>query len=156
MTTLPRSAGAIALAAFLAASPALAADPSPIPARGADEIGPRVIDLGGPAPGQRAPAGDTTTRFFVHNPAAVQADQVGYAAGGYPGLWTGDGTFSRRGHHAFLNRAATIGSTGTTAGVSFRGPRHVFPGGGIASPGISNFTPKVGVRSSVIIGNFRR
>jgi hypothetical protein len=140
--TLPRSAGALALAAFLTAGPAWAAGPSPIPSRAADEIGPRVIDLGGPAPGTRAPTGDTTTHFYVHNPSAVPADQGAYGyGGGYPGLWTGDGFFSRRNPHAFLNRLA-IDTARTSATVSIRGPRQTFASGGIASPAISNFSPK--------------
>jgi hypothetical protein len=156
MTPLLRPAGAVALAAFLAAGPAWAADPSPIPPRAADEIGPRVIDLG-PAPGTRiTPAGDTTSRFFVHSPQAAPSDAMAYGyGGGYPGLWGGDGTFSRRNPHGFVNRVETIGSTGTTANVSFRGPRQTFPGGGIASPGISNFAPKATVRSG-FIGSGRR
>ena len=153
MTTLSRSAGAIALAALLA-GPALAADPSPIPARGPDEIGPRVIDLG-PAPGTRiTPAGDTTTRFTVNNPQ--QSDAVASGYGGYPGLWGGgDGRFFRHDPHGILNGFRSIGSSGTTANASFRGPRQTFPGGGIASPAISNFAPRMGVRSG-FVGSFRR
>jgi hypothetical protein len=153
--TLSRSASALALAAFLSAGPAWAADPSPIPARGADEIGPRVIDLGPPAGTRITPAGDTTSRFSVHNPYAA-ADAVAYSSG-YPGLWTGDGFVSRRGDHAFLKRS-TIGSSGSTANVTFRGPRETFANGGIASPGISNFQTNTAIRSGIAspgISNFR-
>jgi hypothetical protein len=155
MTTLPRSAGALALAAFLAAGPAWAADPSPIPARGADEIGPRVIDLGGPTPRTRPAAGDTMTRFYVLNPSAVAGDQVAYGGGGYPGLWTGDGTFSRRNPHRFMNRNPAIDTARPGPIVAFRGPRQVFQGGGIASPGISNFPSRAAIRSGGFVGSRR-
>ena len=152
MLLLSRSAGAVALAAFLAVGPAWAADPAPVPPRGADEIGPRVIDLGGHAsPGTRVPVVDTMSRFYSH-PSGGD-DTVAYGYGG--GLWGGDDGRGWR-DHRFLTRSDLQMSRSSGGFVAFRGPREAFPGGGIASPAISNFTPQPAFRSGGFIGSGRR
>jgi len=143
----------MALAAFLAAGPAWAADS--IPPRGADETGPRVIDLGGrPAPGTRIPVVDTMSRFYAHPSGTDDAVAYGYG-GGYPGLWGGDDGRGWR-DHRFLTRSDIQMSRSSGGFVAFRGPREAFPGGGIASPAISNFSPAPMFRSGGFIGSGRR
>ncbi|HEX2114450.1 MAG TPA: hypothetical protein VHM01_08605 [Alphaproteobacteria bacterium] len=120
-----------------------------------DEIGPRVVVLGGPTPEMRPRSDDPGHRLVVRDPSAVPGDDIlyqGYGGAYLPGLWVPfDGRFFDS--HSFdrsrflvkRDRPAieiTRGRTDLRFVERRRGSSAPFSSGGIASPAISNFTSK--------------
>jgi hypothetical protein len=112
-----------------------------------DEVGPRVVVLGGTGMPARS---DDGYRFVARDPArATGDDMVGYGGSYLPGLWVPDDErgFRSRGFrdgdsHVFVKRRSSSRSTVRIVEGGRRGSSAPFSDGGIASPAISNFTPK--------------
>jgi hypothetical protein len=123
----------------------------------ADDIGPRVIVLGGPPPGTPPRAADPGYRLVVRDPSADRSDGSAYRDDDrwLPGLWVPDfgwrcvgcRSFVVDGSRVFLKRPRqAIGTARVSTNPRFverrRGSTAPFSSGGIASPTISNFSPK--------------
>jgi hypothetical protein len=122
-----------------------------------NEIGPRVIVLGGPTPEMRPRSSDPGYRIVARDPAQPDGYNPyypGYYGADLPGLWFDGDRFPR---HADRGRDAVTGGPATRFGEARRGSSAPFADGGIASPGISNFPsrpPNPGIASPAI-SNFR-